>query len=377
MFDRSDLRAAVGANVLSADQASRLEAFLLSRKDDGAGNEVVGQENLRFLANFNDVFITLGLIILFIGVSTMVGMIATPALAQGNILAGVLSAFIVGGLAWALLEYFCGRRRLLLPSMALTLIFAGFVALGVTAFVANSMIGNTRMEDFEFDVFAAFSMTGRLGITAFLAAAAAAAAIYLRFRLPFSLAVIALGVAGAIYMSLALFGNVAMLIGGAGFFLMGLCTLSIAIWYDMKDPERIRKASDNAFWLHLAAAPQVIIGVSTMVTGSNIFAGSTSGTDNATQGLTLLGVLLAIGLVSLALNRRALIAASLVTFIITLSFVLSRAGLDASNIFIMVTILIGSGVVLLGAGWKTARRAALVIFPKGGTWGRVFPPEPA
>ncbi|MEM6557545.1 MAG: hypothetical protein AAF642_16805, partial [Pseudomonadota bacterium] len=64
MFDRTDLRAAVAANLLSADQASRLEAFLLSRKDDGAGNEQIGQENLRFLANFNDIFITLGLGIL-------------------------------------------------------------------------------------------------------------------------------------------------------------------------------------------------------------------------------------------------------------------------------------------------------------------------
>lgn len=372
MFDRSDLRAAVGANVLSADQASRLEAFLLSRKDDGIGNEQIGQENLRFLANFNDVFITLGLVILFIGVSTLVGMIASPALLAGSVLSGVVSALIVGGLAWLLLEYFCGRRRLLLPSMALTLIFAAFISLAITAFVANTMgIG------IEFDVLDIFGTTGRLGVTAFLAAAGAAAAIYLRFRLPFSLAVLALALAGAIYVFLGFFGNAAWLIGGAGFFFMGLITLAIAVWYDMKDPERIRKASDNAFWLHLAAAPQVIIGVSTMVTGSNIFAGSTSGTDNSTQGLTLLALLLTIGIVSLALNRRALIAASLVTFIVTLSFVLSRAGLDASNIFIMVTILIGTGVVLLGAGWKTARRAVLVIFPKGDTWGRVFPPEPA
>lgn len=372
MFDRTDLRAAVGANILSADQASRLEAFLLSRKDDGVGSEQIGQENLRFLANFNDVFITLGLVILFIGVTTFVTMMAAPMLAEGVIIAGVISALIVGGLAWALLEYFCGRRRLLLPSMALTLIFSFFVSLAVTVFTA-SMMG----VDADYDLFDVFSTTGRLGVVGFLAGAAAAGAVYLRFRLPFALAVIALGVAGAVYVFLGFFGNSGWLIGGAGFFLMGLATLTAAVWYDMKDPERIRKASDNAFWLHLAAAPQVIIGVSTMVTGSNIFAGSTSGTDNATQGLTLLAVLLTIGIVSLALNRRALIAASLVTFIITLSFVLSRAGLDASNIFIMVTILIGSGVVLLGAGWKTARRVALVIFPKGDTWNRVFPPEPA
>ncbi|MEO0452249.1 MAG: hypothetical protein AAFZ74_18185, partial [Pseudomonadota bacterium] len=101
----------------------------------------------------------------------------------------------------------------------------------------------------------------------------------------------------------------------------------------------------------------------------------TSGADDAAQGITLLIVLLTLGLISLALNRRALIAASLLTFIITLVFVLNRIGLDGFNIFITVTMIIGSGVVLLGAGWKTARRAVLVFFPKGGTWSRVFPPE--
>ncbi len=143
------------------------------------------------------------------------------------------------------------------------------------------------------------------------------------------------------------------------------------------ETERIRKASDNAFWLHLAAAPQLIWGISALVTGSNILGGSTSGADDASQGITLLIVLLTIGIMSMALNRRALIAASLLTFIVTLVFVLNRIGLDGFNIFITVTMIIGTGVVLLGAGWKTARRAVLVFFPKGGTWSQVFPPEPA
>ena len=117
--------------------------------------------------------------------------------------------------------------------------------------------------------------------------------------------------------------------------------------------------------------------MSALVTGSNVLGGSTSGADDATQGISLLVILLSIGVISLALNRRALIAASLLTFIVTLVFVLNRVGLDGFNIFITVTMIIGSGVVLLGAGWKTARRAVLVFFPKGGTWGRVFPPEPA
>ncbi|WOR15085.1 hypothetical protein RYZ27_00185 [Hyphomonas sp. FCG-A18] len=374
MFDRADLRAAVGANVLSADQASRLEAFLISRHDDAEG-QAIGQENLRFLANFNDIFITIGLVILFIGITTMVGMIAAPSLAAGSLMAGVMSALVIGSVAWGLLEYFCGRRRLLLPSMALTLAFAGFISLGLTAFYATTK--NIEFSD-SFNPASLPSLGGELGIVACLSAFAAAGLVFFRFRLPFSLAVMAVSIAGAVYTFLGFFGDTGLILGGTAFFSMGLLTLAAAIWFDMQDPERIRKPSDNAFWLHLAAAPQVIWGISTIVTGSNILSGSTtSGTDNATQGITLLIVLLLIGIVSLALNRRALIAASLITFIAMLSFVLDRAGLETSNIFITVTILIGTGVVLLGAGWKTARRAVLVFFPKGGTWNKLFPAEPA
>lgn len=372
MFDKSDLSAAVAANILDAAQAAKLEAFLISRRDHQQDPTATGQENLRFLSNFNDIFITLGLVILFTGLTSMMAIIAGPTLVEGHIAAGVLSALALGGFAWILLEYFCGRRRLLLPSMLLTLIFVGLITTAVCTFVAYAMGG-----DRDFGLFDIFGMTGRLGITGFMVAAAAALLVYSRFRLPFSLAIIALSLAGAVYLFLGFFGELGWIVGGLAFFFMGLVTLGVAVWYDMQDPHRLRKASDNAFWLHLAAAPQIIIGISTMVTGSNVFAGTISGADHVGQGLTLLCVLLAIGIISLALNRRALIAASLITFIVTLSFVLAEAGLDASNIFILVTIIIGSGVVLLGAGWKTARKYALVFFPKGHTWDRIFPPQSA
>jgi len=372
MFDRSDLRAAVGANVLSADQASRLEAFLLSRKDDSVGHEAIGQENLRFLANFNDVFITLGLGILFVGIISMVGAMSASTMATGNPMGGVLFSVPVAAFAWLLMEYFCGRRRLLLPSMLLAVIFVLFSSTAALSFSASLIGADLDRLDFS----EVYRTTGVLGVLVFVSALAAALAIFARFRLPFSLALAAISAAGAVYVfALILGGDPFQVVGGPLLVFMGAATLAVAIWFDMKDPERIRKASDNAFWLHLAAAPQLIWGVSAMVTGSNILAGSTSGADQASQGITLLFVLLTIGIVSLALNRRALIAASLLTFIVTLVFVLNRIGLDGFNIFITVTMIIGTGVVLLGAGWKTARRAVLVIFPKGGTWGRVFPPE--
>ena len=55
MFDRSDIRAAEEAGILTRDQASRLEAFLIARSDP-AVNAAAGQpENLCFLNNFNDI----------------------------------------------------------------------------------------------------------------------------------------------------------------------------------------------------------------------------------------------------------------------------------------------------------------------------------
>lgn len=371
MFDRADLHAAVSAKVISPEQVARLEQFLMARRNPAHEAET-GQENLRFLANFNDIFITLGLIILFTGVTALVGTMVAPSLASNGVLGGVLLAAPIAALAWGLMEYFCARRRMLLPSMALTVIFTLFSAIAVTSIVATLM-----QIDFDASVDNPFSTAGMLGVSAFVAAAAAALGVFIRFRLPFSLAVLALAVAGAMYVSFGFGGRLGYVFGGGLSLILGIATMGAAIWFDMQDPERIRRASDNGFWLHLAAAPQIIAGISTMVTGSNILTGSTSGTDNSVQALSLLGVLLVLGVLSLALNRRALIAASILTFMFTLSFVLRKAGIDVSTIFMIVAIIIGGGVVLLGAGWKTARRATLAMAPRGGVWNRVFPPEPA
>lgn len=370
MFDRNDLRAAVSANIITAEQAARLESFALSRRrPDAVG--FGGQEDLRFLSNFNDIFITLGLLILFGGIGTFLGASNMGVIFSGQP-TGLLLLFLpIAGLAWLMLEYFCARRRMLLPSMALSIIFVFNIAMAATALAANF-----AELDFTADSFGMVETAGNIGLTGFLAGTAAAMAIYLRFRLPFALALAALSAAAFFYTLFGFGGRIGYVVGGSLSVILGLATMAAAIWFDMKDPERVTKASDNAFWLHLAAAPQIITGITTMVTGSNIFVSSTSGTDNAVQMLALLVVLLVLGLASLALNRRALIAASILTFMFALSFILGQAGFDVSTIVIMVAIMIGGGVVLLGAGWSTARKLALKLFPNGGIWDRLFPPEP-
>jgi hypothetical protein len=64
MFDRTDIRAAVEAGAISDEGAKRFEAFLKARNDPGAHAR---SENLRFLTNFNDVFLTIGIVVLMAG----------------------------------------------------------------------------------------------------------------------------------------------------------------------------------------------------------------------------------------------------------------------------------------------------------------------
>ncbi|MEM6535365.1 MAG: hypothetical protein AAF613_06970 [Pseudomonadota bacterium] len=366
MFDRDDLRAAVSADILTPEQAARLEAFLLSRHAvEGDG----GEEQLRFLSNFNDIFVTIGIGILFVGIAAFSGLMFGSNAASSRELTGVFFAAPIILAAWLMMEYFCARRRMLLPSMALSVIFVGAATIAAMSIVAL-VIG-----DDWFDGNSVFERAGLAGVLTFASAVGAALIVYARYRLPFSLFLAALAASGMVYAGFAMMGEFGNILGGGVSLLMGIATMAAAIWFDMQDPERIRKASDNAFWLHLAAAPQLIAGVSAVFTGSNVLFGMAGG-DGADQSLILLVTLIALGVLALGLNRRALIAASLFTFIWTLVAVLGAAGMDGLSVFMLVTLLIGGGVVFLGAGWKTARRSVLSVLPRGGVWDRVFPPEP-
>ena len=64
MFDKSDIRAAVEGGAISDEAAKRLEAFLKARNDP---DRMLDPENLRFLSNFNDIFLTIGIVILMTG----------------------------------------------------------------------------------------------------------------------------------------------------------------------------------------------------------------------------------------------------------------------------------------------------------------------
>ena len=384
MFDKTDIRAAVEAGAISDDGAKRLEAFLKARNDP---ERMLDPENLRFLSNFNDVFLTIGIVVLMTGlgflsaiaVTNVLGLsaISEPAsLADATALADRLRlAIIISPIplivgAWLLAEYFCGKRRLLLPSMALSvaIVWASCIlGAGVASFFIDPITTAAQM-DREVD---AWQIVTGISYAGFAAAAIAAGAIFWRFRLPFSLFLLAGAVAGLFYTAVAQIAGIGQIGSGAAMLTIGIGTLATAIAFDMKDPTRSTRSSDHAFWLHMAAAPQIILGMRGLLLGSGFAPAS------MTEAIVMLFVLVAFALLSLALNRRALIVSGLVTFATSLWFLVNELGGGGVNTLMLTALIIGGAIVLLGGGWRTARRGILKVFPQEGTLGRIFPPEPA
>ena len=383
MFDRTDIRAAVEAGAISDDAAKRFEAFLKARNDP---ERMLDPENLRFLSNFIDVFLTIGIAVLMTGLGFLSAIAVTNLLGFSGVEPGSLAEVrdmtdrlrlvitlapapvIVG--AWLLAEYFCAKRRLLLPSMALAVAITWGAAVsgaGVASFsvdpVATAIQLERSMNPWEI-------VTG-ISYAGFAAAAIAAGAIFWRFRLPFSLFLLAGAGAGLLYTAVAQLAGIGQVGSGLAMLVVGLATLGVAIAFDMKDPTRSTRSSDHAFWLHMAAAPQIILGMRGLLLGSGFAPASMA------DATVMLVVLVAFALLSLALNRRALIVSGLVTFATALWVLVNELGGGGVNTLMLTALIIGGAIVLLGGGWRTARRAILKLFPQEGTLGRIFPPEPA
>lgn len=358
-MNRLEIEAARKAGILDDAKAAQLEAFLRAGEDPGAASD---NESLRFLANFNDIFISIGLVLLAIGLSIGSGLFLGST---GSVLLIVAPVIIV---LWALLEYFAGRRRLLLPSMTLSLLITG-MAMMLAAIMASGF-GNFESIEENF-IKLGLDSAYAFGFWASAGALAASGLIYSRFRLPFSLFLMAVAIAVGLYTFAFSEDGFGSILSGMASFLIGLGTLAAAIFFDARDPQRKSLSSDNAFWLHFAAAPQVMLGLRA------IFSGGTYGTLSPSEAGALLLALAGFSILSLALNRRALIAAAVFSFWLALGALVESTGGDELSNIVWTLVLLGGMIVLLGAGWKTARRLVLTFIPKTGFFARIFPPEPA
>ena len=384
MANRSALEAAAVAGIINAEQVGPLHDFLASRA--GAPQLVTsGEEDLRFIRSFHDVFLAIGILLFAVGLAIGIGVFVSGAESaqQVALLTGACTAG-AAGVMWVLGELFARRRRLFLPAIAIVLALTGFAVVSAAAIYFGALLGEgfDRTVGWE-------QMPPEVGMGILVAAAfaiIAPAAFYARFRLPFSL-----GLTGA---GAALFAIVLCLVVNAeatlGFLpalyigLGGLLFLA-GVAFDARDPARATRFSDNGFWLHFAAAPLILNGVFGLV--GQAFAGKTGGlgglisaaggeSAGAHAAVTLLAVFV-LGIVSLLINRRALIVSALLTAGVAIGILLNQLGLGAGALAASTLIVLGAFVLILGAGWHSVRRALLGWVKPGGAWARVFPPETA
>jgi MFS family permease len=335
MYSEADLQSAVAAGALSRDAADALRAHATGLRQ----SPVADEEHFRLITGFNDIFVTIAAVLLL-----------AAAAGIGAAIAPGVAGLLVAGSAWGLAEFFTRRRRMALPSIVLLLAFVG----GVAAIPINILAEN--------DPHLSDRANAVLGAGIALMTAGAAWIHWRRFIVPIT---VAAGAAALAATAIALI--VAMLVPANGspetillplVFVAGLGVFAVAMRWDMSDRARETRRSDVAFWLHLLAAPMIAhplfqwLGVTQ---GHNITALSAAG---------VLAIYVLMGLVALAVDRRALLVSALAYVLIALTWLFRTFGVVELNVAI-TGLVIGSALLSLSAFWSPIRRAVVAQLPGG------------
>ncbi len=340
MYSESDIDGAVSAGAISAEAAAGLRRYVAA----GSATSAVDEEHFRLLTGFNDIFVSIALVLLLVAVGR-IGVSITAALG------GVL----VAGVSWLLAEYFTAKRRMALPSILLLLGFVGGVAAAVGGLLATVA---PHLDDRAGAVVMALVA---------LAGAAAAWVHWRRFMVPITVAAGAAGLVGTVIgLSAAAVPGVKdavwpiLLVCGVGVF-------AVAMRWDMSDRVRQTRRSDVAFWLHLAAAPMIAHPIFQLL-----------GVFDAAIGIGTAIVVLALyvvfAFIALAVDRRALLVSSLVYVLYALYALFRSAGaIELSAAF--TAFVIGSALLTLSAFWHPMRR--IVVGMLGDLANRLPPTQVA
>lgn len=334
-----DLRAAVAAGILSEAQAASLSALA----NDRAGKRATlpsEDEPFEFFRGFSEIFISIGLIILLMGVT---GLLA----AFGGFALLTLVPLVTAAIAWWWAGYFTLKRRMTLPSMVLATAFG----IGIVIF-AFTLLAQAGVEE------------RMIAIAGFALSALAMVAWYRRFRLPFSAFLTGSLTLGAIYSLTASASNVAGLVTGfqgyrslfdlgespafaTATLLFGIGAFLVGMWFDTRDPHRLGRHSATAFWCHLLAAPALVNTVAvTLLNGGGI--------------LFLAIALVLISILALVIDRRSFLTAAIAYIAIVIAWVMGEGG---GTSWIFVLLVLGSFITAIGTWWVQLRAKVMQMLP--------------
>ena len=197
----------------------------------------------------------------------------------------------------------------------------------------------------------------------FLGAVLGLIAFYWRYRLPFTLLLLAGSAVGFTFFMLAatmgdqwtdLHGRI--LIG-----VLGLLVFAAAMWFDMKDPLRVKRFAECGFWLHLLAAPML---VHSLLLGQS---------DDAPNLGLILSTMTVLSLIALLIDRRALLVAGLSYLAVAIARIVSGSELVSGSEFAVTASVLGAAVLCLGLGWTPIRRGVMALVPYEGLKSRLPP----
>lgn len=349
-----DIRAAVASGVLSEAQAARLE-ILAEQRHGYRAHMQDEDEPFELFRGFSEIFVTVGLVILFAGLLAMLG----PLYALGSVTLLPVAAAV---LAWISAEYFTRRRRMALPSSFLS------IAFGLATLILSALSQNLEGAIISAAVFEPQREALPLrALTVFAIALAAMIVWYLRFRIPFSMLVMGIAGLGVVF-SIASFFDPSLLLNlrnpikmlfdlgdssNAALATLAFGTLAflIAMMFDMRDPHRVSRISRSAFWLHVLAAPAI---VNTMA--------FTTWSLGGQQGLILTAATLFVfTLLAIIIDRRSFLTAGLIYF----AFLLNRVIVADSSVWatIYTLLILGASVTFIGTFWTQIRATLMRILP--------------
>jgi hypothetical protein len=321
------LEAAIAAGVIDRATAERLAPYLAhgGPLPDTADPD---DEKLRLVTGFNDIFVTIGLV-MFLGALSYLLLTVSE----------MLAAPVVAAASWALAEFFTRKRRLALPSIALLFSFVASVFLAVMAMVSDALPND---------------LAPAAMLAAGVVAALGAYAHWMRFHVPVT---VAAGAAALAAILLALCQIVAPNLPEdypiAVFVPMGLAVFALAMWFDTSDLTRQTRRTDIAFWLHLLAAPLIVHPILMPMMADDA---------SLASAIQVMIVFLVLAVVALVVDRRAILVSSLAYLAYAAGTLITAVGLHSAS-FAVSTLAVGAVVLMLSAAWRPLRRIFMGLMP--------------
>lgn len=328
-LNNTQIDSAEAAGVLDAPTAMALRAHLNANIAAPQSN-TNSEENFRLINGFNDIFVVTASLLLLIAV----GWLTTRL----NSSIGGLS---VATVAWGLSEFFVLKRRMALPAIVLLIAFLSGIYFAIQTPI---------LAQFDKDGFANLAYSGYLFALPSFATALVAWAHWRRFKVPMTIAATAL-MAAICLMTLVpstLFKPILLIVGVA--------ILGLAIRFDAQDVKRITQKADIAFWLHLVAAAVIVQAL--FFTEGSLYNGV-----GLTRALFIVGLYLVLAIISLILDRRALLVSALAYVLFSIASLFKTLG--ANDVALAFSaVIIGSSLLVLSAYWLPCRLFVMRFIPK-------------